>query len=113
MADALPSDAKMQAFLELQVDKAEDLTLLSRTILKEGLAKKFKLSTEQRALLDSDDHYKKSIKGWINDAVVGGCWQVGDGVLVELTDCLLLDHARQRGRKQTPSQAPLRKQTSS
>jgi hypothetical protein len=77
MADELPSDAKIQAFLESQVNKAEDLTLLSRTILKDGLAKKFKLSAEQRELLDSDAHYKKAIKGWINDAVVSGRRQEG------------------------------------
>jgi hypothetical protein len=70
MSTQLPSDASMQAYIEKRVRAAEDISLLSRTILKDGLVKKFKMTDEQKILLDTDKHYKSLIKVWIQDAIV-------------------------------------------
>lgn len=71
MAKDLPPDDKIQAHIEHRVRKVEDYSTLTRTILKDSIAKKFQLNEEQRGLLDSDPYYKKAIKGWIQDALVG------------------------------------------
>ncbi|UZJ52727.1 hypothetical protein CBS101457_002047 [Exobasidium rhododendri] len=69
MANGLPSDDRMQSYLERRVRNAKDLALLSRTTLKNGLAEEFQLTDEQRARFDSDKRYKGLIKAWIQDAI--------------------------------------------
>lgn len=70
MAEELPSDDKIKEYIDQQMKKVVDISTLTRTILKDNLAKKFRLSQEQRSRLDTDAYYKNSIKEWIQDSIV-------------------------------------------
>lgn len=71
MSDGLPSDSALKAYLEKRVHGAKEISLLSRAILKDGIADQFHLTEEQREELDLDSRYKKLIKVWIQEAIVG------------------------------------------
>jgi hypothetical protein len=70
MPGKMPSDSAIQGYIQKRVRGEEDISLLTRKVLKDGIAEKFKLSSEQRTNLDTDDGLKKSIKAWIKEAIV-------------------------------------------
>jgi hypothetical protein len=70
MPKQLPSNDRMRSYIEKRVRSAKDLSLLSRSSLKDGLAKEFHMTDEQRAHLDTDKHYKGLIKTWIQETIV-------------------------------------------
>lgn len=71
MPAILPPDAAMQTYITERVTAADDISLLSRGLLKDGLVDKFALTSEQRRELDGNGRYKTLIKAWIQEAVVG------------------------------------------
>ena len=71
MPASLPPDAAMQAYITERVTAADDISLLSRGLLKDGLVDKFALTSEQRRELDENARYKTLVKAWIQEAVVG------------------------------------------